>query len=121
MWFGGRVYISTNGRGCLSCSDLLDQRELARAAMTPEQREADDRIYGFDRGLLGGSGPMVVSINGTVASVAVTEFIALVTGLRPPKRHLVYHGEVGIVVENVDPPTDSCYYCQQARESREPR
>jgi molybdopterin/thiamine biosynthesis adenylyltransferase len=113
VWYGGRVYVTRNGHGCLACADLLDQRELSRAAMTPEQQAADDRIYGVDRRLLGATGPMVVSINGVVASIAVTEFVALVTGLRAPKRHLVYRGELGVVLQNTDPPRNNCYYCSQ--------
>jgi len=112
VWFGGRVVIC-DGNGCLSCLDLLDQRELARAAMTQEQRDSDDRIYGVDRAVLDAAGPMVVSVNGVVASLAVTEFIALVTNLRSRFRYVTYRGDVGIVAKNTDPPNPDCYYCAQ--------
>ncbi len=112
LWFGGRVLIAS-GHGCLSCLGLFDQRELARAAMTPDQREADDRIYGVDRAMLDASGPMVVSVNGIVASIAVTEYIALVTRVRTPFPYPVYRGEQGIVNKNRDAPNPSCFYCQK--------
>lgn len=82
--------------------------------MTDEQRQADDRTYGVDR-MRDASGPMVVSINGVVASLANTEFIAFVTGTRRPDRHLVYRGELGVVGRNTDPVRPGCYYCAQRR------
>lgn len=54
----------------------------------------------------------VVSIDGVVASLAITEFVALITGLRPPMRHLVYRGEYGVVRRTEDEPNADCYYCQ---------
>ncbi len=33
------------------------------------------------------------------------------TGLREPKTHLVYRGDLGIVTQNIDPPRPDCYYC----------
>jgi molybdopterin/thiamine biosynthesis adenylyltransferase len=114
--FGGRVYVC-RGDGCLHCSNELDPDELVQAAMTPDQRDAHDRIYGIDRRLVGASGPMVVSVNGVIASIAVTEFMVMVTGLRQPVRHLIYKGESGIVVMNADAPPPSCYYCTRWREA----
>jgi len=36
---------------------------------------------------------------------------ANLSGLRQPKIHLVYRGDLGIVTENVDTPRPDCYYC----------
>jgi hypothetical protein len=110
FWYGGRV-VFANGSGCLACYDLLDQREIARDAMSPEQREAHDRIYGVDRGELGETGPMVVSVNGVVASLAVTEFMVFVTQMRPPAPQLIYRGETAVVRRVVDEPEPGCYFC----------
>jgi molybdopterin-synthase adenylyltransferase len=79
--------------------------------MDPAQREADQRIYGVDRAALAGTGPMVVSINGVVASLAVTEFICHVTGLRQPAGKLTYHAHQGVVRRGNDQPPADCYYC----------
>jgi molybdopterin/thiamine biosynthesis adenylyltransferase len=89
MWYGGRV-VFCDGTRCLVCLQLLDQEQMARDSMTRDQREADARIYGVERGALVGTGPMVVSINGAVASIAVTEFMVHVTGLRQPAGQLTY-------------------------------
>jgi hypothetical protein len=110
IWYGGRVVLC-NGSGCLVCFDLLDQQEIARDSMSPGQREAHDRIYGVKRAALDGTGPMVVSVNGVVASLAVTEFMVLVTGMRKPAAQLTYRGDVPAVRRSLDTPATDCYYC----------
>lgn len=111
-WYGGRVVLS-DGTRCLSCLDLLDQDQIARDSMSPEQRAADARIYGIDRDALAGTGPAVVSINGAVASLAVTEFMALATGIREPAAHLVYRGDLRRLTSSLDQPRAGCWYCTQ--------
>jgi molybdopterin-synthase adenylyltransferase len=110
MTFGGRVVCCT-GDGCLVCLGVLDQHALALANMTDDQAQAYERIYGISRDALGQTGPMVVSINGTVASMAVTEYIALITGLRPVTRELSYLGHRGLIVKSGDQPPAGCWYC----------
>lgn len=111
-WYGGRVLFMTGDR-CMHCLNELDQEMINRAAMTPEVREATDRIYGVDRQALDETGPSVVNLNGVVASLAMTEFMAWVTGLRDPWPHLKYAGERGIVTRPQPPdrPEGGCYYC----------
>jgi molybdopterin/thiamine biosynthesis adenylyltransferase len=111
-WYGGRV-VFCDGTRCLSCLDLLDQDQIARDSMSPEQRAADARIYGIDRDALEYTGPAVISINGVVASLAVTEFMAFVTGIREPVAHLVYRGDLPRLTKSVDQPRESCWYCAQ--------
>lgn len=113
LWYGGRVLFAYDGSKCLSCAGELDQREITRAGMTAEQRVEDDRIYGVSRSLLNGTGPAVVSINGLVASLAVTEFMAWATGLRNPYVHLSYRGDLARISINKDLPVKGCYYCSK--------
>jgi hypothetical protein len=108
--FGGRLVFTGVGKGCLACREELDQTEVRRYFTTPEQRIEDDKIYGIDRSSLGTSGPSVVFLNGILASLAVTEFATLVTGLRPPLPCLTYRGEMGIVT-TTKAPVGGCYYC----------
>jgi hypothetical protein len=112
MIYGGRVVVTT-GKGCPVCLDVLDQQELAVANMTPDQRAAHAQIYGIDVDALDESGPSVVSINAVVASLAVTEFMALVTGLRPPNQALTYRADRGGVVVDRTEPKPGCFYCSQ--------
>lgn len=109
-WYGGRVVVAM-GEGCPVCLDVVDQRALAISAMTEAQRVEHARIYGIPVEALDATGPSVVSINGVVASLAVTEFVALVTGLRAPVRLLTYRAERGIVNTSRDAPKPGCYYC----------
>ena len=76
---------------------------------------AHERIYGVDRAALEGTGPMVVSINGAVASLAVTEFIACVGAMRQVNRHLSYYGHLAQIRRSEDPSTPDCYYCTSIR------
>lgn len=109
--FGGRILFAKDGQRCLSCAGELDQHALARAQMTEHQRAADDEIYGIDRAALGAGGPSVVSVNGVVASLAVTEFMVWRTGLREPVGHLNYRGDRATIGRRADPDRGYCYYC----------
>jgi hypothetical protein len=111
--FGGRVLFAKDGERCLSCAGELDHHALARAQMTDDQRAADDQIYGVKRSALDAGGPSVVSVNGVVASLAVTEFMVWRTGLREPVGHLNYRGDRGTVGRRADPERGYCHYCME--------
>ena len=116
--WGGRVCTSWDGAGCLVCLDELDVDEAGRQLAGPEGEERRRVIYGVETELLAGGGPSVVSVNGVVASLAVTEFMAGITGLRNPHPLLTYRGSAGIVSKRVDP-LPGCYYCAAVRDRRE--
>jgi saccharopine dehydrogenase-like NADP-dependent oxidoreductase len=111
LWFGGRVLLSMKGEMCLSCKGFLDQKAIRQAFSTEGQREEEARIYGVPlMGLV--PGPSVVSLNGILASVAVTEFMVETTGIRPVIRSLEYNGMMGRLTVDRDPPRPDCYYCK---------
>lgn len=118
--FGGRVVFAKDGERCLHCLDELDRHALARVTMTGEQRYADDQIYGIDRRALADSGPSVVSINGVIASLAVTEYMVWRTGLREPAGFLTYRGDLATVSRRSDPPREHCVYCMDRWGSASP-
>ncbi len=113
-WYGGRV-VSSTGDGCPICMDVLDAQALALARMTDSEREAHARLYGVPVDQLDRSGPSVVSLNGLIASLAVTEFMVHTTGLRLPQRVLTYRGERGFVSIDTTVPRPDCYYCTRFR------
>jgi hypothetical protein len=119
LTFGGRVLFSTAGEMCVQCKELLDPEEVAAAFMTDGQQREWESVYGVPRRALGQRSPSVVSLNGLVASAAVTEFLCEATGLRPAARLLVYHGMRGILAKDVDAPAPDCYYCKGLRGRRE--
>lgn len=110
--YGGRVCVAKDGYGCPVCLSVLDMAEAQRELANPDVRKDMDAIYGVQRGLLGAKGPSVVSINGVVASLAMTEFMANVTGLRLPVRLLSYHGHTGKTLVSNDEPRPNCHYCK---------
>ncbi len=109
--YGGRVCVSQCGNGCLVCLNVLDMDEAARDLEGEAERRNREAIYGVPRAAVGRSGPSVVSINGMMASIAVTEFMAVVTGLRQPKAISTYYGHSGKVTVSVDAPRKNCWYC----------
>lgn len=108
--FGGRVSVVTGETGCLSCQGVLDQREVRLGLSSEGQRADEAAIYGVAAAALAGSGPSVVSVNGVVASLGVTEFMAVVTGVRRPFAQLDYRGHEGVLRRVIDRAPE-CYYC----------
>jgi hypothetical protein len=53
----------------------------------------------------------VVSVKGAVASLAVTEFIALVTELRAPVPHNTFRADMPLITRSKDAPESDCYFC----------
>ena len=114
--YGGRVCIGLwVGDGCLVCRGLLDVSEAQLDLAGPDARRDRDAIYGIETTALGRSGPSVVSINGVVASLGVTEFMVLVTGLRPPRPVTNYYGHMGRLTNSQDDPPPDCFYCKVVR------
>ena len=116
--FGGQVCTSWRGRGCLVCLDELDIEEARRDLAGTEAAAIEREIYGIERQHLAGGGPAVVSVNGIVASLAVTEFMAGVTRLREPVPLIRYRGWTPSITRGLAPAAD-CYYCRGIRGKRE--
>ena len=106
---GGRVIAWVPGRPCLLCC-----REIDRAAAAAELESDEQRAFRRREGYVTGADvpePAVISLNGTVASLAVTEFLALVTGFRAAKHYTYYDmldQRVGPRLVERDP---QCYTC----------
>lgn len=111
--YGGRVCVAWRGNGCLICLGQLDIDEAQRELGGPEARRLREAIYGVEVTELGRTGPSVVSINGVVASLAVTEFMLGIARIREPKRVLTYRGDLGKVFVSQDEPEEDCYYCRE--------
>lgn len=112
--YGGRVFSSVGG-GCLVCMDQLDLEEAREDLESPAERAARLTAYGVPTEALARTGPSVVSINGVVASLAITEFMKWRTGLGAPTRLLRYDGASGKVTLSADKPRTDCWYCHGVR------
>jgi hypothetical protein len=113
--YGGRVCVAHNGVGCLSCLDLLDRKAVRRFVQLEEEVAAEDKIYGIDKGALEEKGPSVATLNGVIVSLAATEFMVAVTGMREPTRHQEYRGNLSKVVVSTDQPKADCFICRNVR------
>lgn len=113
IFYGGRVLVAGQTPGCLHCHRLLDQTEIRRATMTDDELAVEAKIYGIPIEQLRASGPSVVSFNGAVASVAVTEAMAILTGLRAGHKLQTYAANLGRMTTSGDQPTENCFYCQR--------
>lgn len=113
--YGGRVCISVDSEGCLDCYDVLDREAAAVDMESPEARKDREDLYGLERGEFQQTGPSVVSINGIIASLAVTEFLVWVTGLRKPQKLLTYLGKQAIVTYSYERINPDCYFCYEVR------
>lgn len=109
-WFGGRVVLN-DGSACLSCLGLLDQAQMARDSMTADQAAVVRDQYGLAETAFEETGPAIVSVNTAVASIAVTEFMKLVTCFGVPARQLTYRGDLQTIRCSIDPPAPGCWYC----------
>lgn len=114
--YGGRVCVAWDGNGCIVCYNELDVAEAQADLINPEAARDREAIYGVPREALGEAGPSVVSINGVVASLGVTEFMLAVAGVRSrPRRLLIYRAHMGIVSREPREPEPDCYYCEKLR------
>ena len=86
---GGQVRIVIPGMGCLKCIDGIDM-DLAKM----EQLPPDQRVGMVERGYIAGEdehAPAVATLNGVIANLAVSEFLAYVTGFKPTSRYSFYN------------------------------
>jgi molybdopterin/thiamine biosynthesis adenylyltransferase len=113
--YGGRVCVSINGGGCIQCFGILDTKEAGEDLAGESERRNRAAVYGVQREFLGRSGPSVVSINGVIASLAITEFIATITGIREPQRLLTYKGTSGKVFAGITQSSQECFICNGLR------
>ncbi len=102
----GRVQMLAPGLPCLACTRALDAEQIRREMLTPEQRTADPYVIGGHA-----PQPAVVSINGTMASLAVTMFLGAVTAVPAKARFQLYDGLRGTVRPTTAAARKDCVVC----------
>lgn len=105
----GRVQLLAPGCGCLICSNLLSPEEVRRDMMTPFERQADPYIPGQNE-----PAPAVMSLNGTVASLAVTMMLAVVARVPMKARHVLYNAIPPALRSVGNQPRPDCYICSRS-------
>lgn len=104
----GRVQMLAPGLACLQCQTLLDPEAIRRELLTEEVRRADPYIVGEEV-----PQPSVISLNATVASFAVTTFLAGWIGLPVGARRLNYRIAEGQVRGVSSQPNPDCIVCSR--------
>jgi len=105
----GRIQLLAPGLACLTCSGLLDPNEVRRDMMTAFERQADPYLRGARA-----PAPAVMSFNGTVASLAVTMLLGVVTGIPVSARHILYNAITSVLRTVGIRPEPNCYICSRS-------
>jgi molybdopterin-synthase adenylyltransferase len=105
----GRVQMSAPGLACLVCGGVIDPTAVRRELQSPIQRAADPYITGHNE-----PQPAVISLNSTVASLAVTMFMTAFTPVPGEARLQYYNGISGVVRAATVQADPSCVVCSRS-------
>ena len=109
---GGQVRIVVPGLGCLRCINGIDMDKAKMEQLPEEEKQAvvqQGYIEGADE-----HAPSVVSLNGVIANLAVTEFLGYVTGCKPLNRYVFYDFLKTAVLPVEFPKNPECFSCSDS-------
>jgi molybdopterin-synthase adenylyltransferase len=89
---GGRTQMVGPGLPCLWCTNAISTRAVREELQSPAERVADPYFQGQ-----GVCQPAVISLNSTMASLAVTMLLGVFTGVPTEPRHQTYDALRGTV------------------------
>ncbi|HUY04438.1 MAG TPA: ThiF family adenylyltransferase [Rhodocyclaceae bacterium] len=104
----GRVQLLSPGLPCLWCSALLDAEQVRRDMMNESERRLDPYIPGSRE-----PAPSVVSLNGTVVSLAVSMLLGVVAGAPFDATHLIYNGQASSLRSVRGEARSTCFICSR--------
>ena len=93
---------------CLWCSHLLDPTQVRRDMANEAERRLDPYIVGGTE-----PAPSVISLNGTVVSLAVSLVLALVAGVPIPARHVIYNAMNSTLRSVRGKSVSNCFICSR--------
>jgi len=96
------------GLGCLTCAELLDSDAVRTDLMTDYERQVDPYFMAS-----AAPQPAVISINATVASLAVTMFLGAVADIPVDARFQLYDAMRGTVRQVRHDPVAACVVCSR--------
>jgi len=105
----GRVQMLSPGLGCLVCANALNGTMIRRELMSETQKKADP----YFESEVGQPEPSVISLNGTVSSLAITMFLGIFTQIPSAARLQFYDGIKGVVRSAIQSQTDNCVVCSK--------
>jgi len=104
----GRVQLLAPGLPCLWCSGLLDAAEIRRDLMSEAERRLDPYIVGSRE-----PAPSVISLNGTVVSLAVTMLLGIAVGAPIDATRLMYNARSPALRAVHGEPKVDCFICSR--------
>jgi hypothetical protein len=104
----GRVNMLAPGLGCFVCGQLLDPEAVRVDLLTDFERAADPYVVGSRE-----PAPAVISLNSTIASLAVTMFLDAVLAIGANARFITYNGIIGVARSASVSPHPKCYVCAE--------
>jgi molybdopterin-synthase adenylyltransferase len=105
----GRVQMAAPGLPCLVCGNVIDPVAVRRELQSSVQRAADPYITGHNE-----PQPAVISLNSTMASLAVTMFMSAFTPVPGEARLQYYNGVSGVVRAATLQADPSCVVCSRS-------
>jgi len=105
----GRVQMAAPGLPCLVCGNVIDPVAVRRELQSPMQRAADPYITGHNE-----PQPAVISLNSTMASLAVTMFMTAFTPVPGDARLQYYNGIAGVVRSATLQSDPTCVVCSRS-------
>jgi molybdopterin/thiamine biosynthesis adenylyltransferase len=105
----GRVQMLAPGNACFTCSGLLHPDEVRQDMMSAFERKLDPYLQGVRE-----PAPAVISLNGTIASLAITMFMAFVTGLPSRARYILYSATTSTLRSVRAEIKQDCYICSRS-------
>lgn len=104
----GRVQLLAPGLPCLWCSGLLDATEVRRDMMNEAERRLDPYIVGANE-----HAPSVISLNGTVVSLAISMLLGVVAGAPIDATHIIYNAGTSSLRPVRTEPQADCIICSR--------
>ncbi len=105
----GRVQLLAPGIACFACDGLLNADEVRRDMMTEFERQTDPYMQGVRV-----PAPAVMSLNSTVASLAITMMLSMVAGVPVKARHVLYNALASTLRSVRATPQENCYICSRS-------
>lgn len=102
----GRVQLLAPGMPCLWCSELLDAGEVRRDMMNESERRLDPYIVGGRE-----AAPSVISLNGTVVSLAMSMLLGVVAGAPIDATEVIYNALAPTLRSVRRTPRPGCFIC----------
>jgi len=102
----GRTQMLAPGLSCLLCGNLLNPEAVRVDLLTEFERNADPYVVGAHE-----PAPAVISLNSTMASMAVTMFLSAVVGVPSSARLLNYNAMTGACRPGAADRHPTCIVC----------